>query len=386
MPKEELCWQCKGTKTGVKLCAEDRLCPDCDRANEIGLAALRNMDSNAPACLPAVPAVGVPKAKRTEKSQDDVVVGPVKPAAKDTRTRSAKTSEKSNENANPSHQIAELREVIASQNDIIKSLSDKLNFVLSYLEIDNSVTSTMQPEGSQDSLPNTGELPGPHTTYASITARLAANSVPCRTTAVLSKEDAVAAVYVDIAKKTQRESNIIVSGIQPSLTQTDTQLVYNLCSSELDTQLDILHVKRLGREAAGKTQPLLVVLRDADEAKSLIRNARFLRHSTNPDVKNKVYINPNLTPAEAAAAYQLRVQRRLSAQRRRDNGGPDDELQRGSLPSRHQVNTGSTSSTPVINLETSVTLPSVGLNKSMNNQLNVSAPNFVPPSGRLGKS
>ena len=61
-----------------------------------------------------------------------------KPAAvEDTgRTRSTKTSE----NANPALQIAELRGVIASQNDTIKSLSDKLNFVLSYLEIENSVT------------------------------------------------------------------------------------------------------------------------------------------------------------------------------------------------------------------------------------------------------
>jgi hypothetical protein len=157
-----------------------------------------------------------------------------------------------------------------------------------------------------------------------------------------------------------------------------------LCSVELDTQPDIVHVKRLGREVAGKTQPLLFVLRDADEAKSLIRNARDLRHSTNLDVKNKVYINPNLTPAESAAAYQLRVQRRLSAQRRRDNGGRDDEMQRGSHPSQHQENTGSTSSKLVISLETPVPLSSAGVSKSMNNQLNVSAPNFVPPSGRPG--
>ena len=191
-------------------------------------------------------------------------------------------------------------------------------------------------------------------------------------------------MYVDIAKKTQRESNIIVSGTKPSSTQTDTQLVYNLCSTELDAQPDILHVKRLGREVAGKTQPLLVILRDADEAKSLIRNARDLRHSTILDVKNKVYINPNLTPAESAAAYQLRVQRRLSAQRRRDNGGQDDEMQRGSHPSQYQENTGSTSSKLVISLETPVPLSSAGISKSMNNQLNVSAPNFVSPSGRPG--
>jgi hypothetical protein len=40
MPKE-VCWSCKVIKDGVKLCADDRLCPDCDRENERGLAAIR---------------------------------------------------------------------------------------------------------------------------------------------------------------------------------------------------------------------------------------------------------------------------------------------------------------------------------------------------------
>lgn len=45
MPKE-LCWGCKAVKDGVKLCAEDRLCPDCDRENERRLAAIRAGDQS----------------------------------------------------------------------------------------------------------------------------------------------------------------------------------------------------------------------------------------------------------------------------------------------------------------------------------------------------
>lgn len=37
----EVCWKCKQKKEGVKLCAEDRLCPECDAENEKALAALR---------------------------------------------------------------------------------------------------------------------------------------------------------------------------------------------------------------------------------------------------------------------------------------------------------------------------------------------------------
>jgi hypothetical protein len=66
----------------------------------------------------------------------------------------------------------------------------------------------------------------------------------------------------------------------------------------------------------GKTRPLLVALKSVDQAKHIISSARQLRQSDNSQVRDSVYINPNLTKAEAAAAYQLRTQRRLAAQRR----------------------------------------------------------------------
>lgn len=83
-----------------------------------------------------------------------------------------------------------------------------------------------------------------------------------------------------------------------------------------------------------------------------------------------MYINPNLTPAEAAAAYELRVQRRLSAQRR-------------------QVTESAEMSTAVTDhpiLSISSTRPS-GFSNNVNNQnqLNASASNFVPlAAGRPG--
>jgi hypothetical protein len=156
-------------------------------------------------------------------------------------------------------EIAQLKEVAAKQDLIIKSLTEKLSFVLSYLEIDS---------GSQVSSSNAvTKSSAPQSTYASITARLAADtSNPRTTTAALSKVDAVTAVYVDIAKKTKRESNIIISGITPTSTLTDTQIVFKLCSEELAVQPDIIQVRRLGHDVAGKIRPLLVVLRQASQA------------------------------------------------------------------------------------------------------------------------
>jgi hypothetical protein len=144
----------------------------------------------------------------------------------------------------------------------------------------------------------------------------------------MTKEDAIAAVYVDIARKSRRESNIIVCGLQQSSTETDIQLVHNLRSAELGTQPDIVHAKRLGRIVTGKTQPLLVAIRDAEEAKNMIRNARDLRHSTNSEVENNVYTNPNLTAV-------------------------DGELTAGGHPSRLQVNNGTSTSKSVNQLNAS---------------------------------
>jgi len=41
MPTQR-CWKCNQWKAGVKLCADDLLCPECDRANEEALAIIRN--------------------------------------------------------------------------------------------------------------------------------------------------------------------------------------------------------------------------------------------------------------------------------------------------------------------------------------------------------
>ena len=89
-----------------------------------------------------------------------------------------------------------------------------------------------------------------------------------------------------------------------------------LCVKEFQFEPQIAAVKRLGHAQAGRIQPLLVHLKQADQAKQLIDNAKKLRWSSDVITRDNVFINPNLTRAEALAAYEVRVQRRLAAQRR----------------------------------------------------------------------
>jgi hypothetical protein len=48
-----------------------------------------------------------------------------------------------------------------------------------------------------------------------------------------------------------------------------------------------------------KIQPLLVYCKHADEVKEIINSAKMLRRSSDPVIRNSVFINHNLTKAEA---------------------------------------------------------------------------------------
>jgi hypothetical protein len=130
----------------------------------------------------------------------------------------------------------------------------------------------------------------------------------------------VAAVYVDQDRKKRRETSLIVTGMPPVVGKVDQKLFVDLCSSELNLMPNVVSVKRIGH-AQGKIQPLLVFLKEADEVKKIISSAKLLRRSSVPAIRDSVYINQNFTKAEAVAAYQVRVQRRLQKQRR-ENGNP----------------------------------------------------------------
>jgi hypothetical protein len=62
----------------------------------------------------------------------------------------------------------------------------------------------------------------------------------------------------------------------------DKTLVVDLCLSKFDISPDIITTKRLGKLVPGRTQPLLVIFRQAEQAKRVINLAKSLRRSSNP--------------------------------------------------------------------------------------------------------
>jgi len=91
---------------------------------------------------------------------------------------------------------------------------------------------------------------------------------------------------------------------------SDKVAVEKLCSIEFRFVPQINRCRRLGQPRSGRIQPVLVVLESVTDAEFLVKNAKLLRHSTDPIVKNSLFINADLTKAEALTAYQRRCRRR----------------------------------------------------------------------------
>ena len=86
-----------------------------------------------------------------------------------------------------------------------------------------------------------------------------------------------------------------------------------LVFKEFGMDLRIVQCKRLGKSPTtneGRPQPLRVVFESAFIARDVIDSAKYLRRSTDEYVRGTVFINADLTHAEAEAAYHARCERR----------------------------------------------------------------------------
>jgi hypothetical protein len=226
-------------------------------------------------------------------------------------------------------QIAELRSTV-------KILSDQVSFLLSYVGIIDTVSSSV---AIQESEPNYRQTQS-KATYS----RIVQQNAPTLQQSI--KEAVITAVYVDQTKKMGQAANVVISGLPLDQLSSDKISVTKLLSAELNLHVDVVKCKRLGKAVSGKTQAIVVTLHSVAEADLIMAKAKHLRRSAVSSVRELVYINRHLTAAESRAAYELRCQRRQSAQkqssRRVDSteglsstgpGTPSVQLSSLSLPS-----------------------------------------------------
>lgn len=140
-----------------------------------------------------------------------------------------------------------------------------------------------------------------------------------------------------------------------------------------------------------------MAVKSVNQAEEIITCARSLRRSTDPTVKNTIYINPNLTKAEAHAAYLERCKRRLQASQRplvnratNDNLAMDINSQTASLPSTTLHGTRVfNNSLRLMSTEHHLTNVSQGhstvlpgILDATTSTLTAAAPSFVPSTGQ----
>jgi len=81
-------------------------------------------------------------------------------------------------------------------------------------------------------------------------------------------------------------------------------------------------MQRVDADRSSRPRRLLVHLTSEASASNLLSAARELRRSDDEDVDRNVFINPDLSPAEAKIAYEQRQRRRAAAARQSASAGP----------------------------------------------------------------
>jgi hypothetical protein len=110
---------------------------------------------------------------------------------------------------------------------------------------------------------------------------------------------------------TRRKNNVIITGLPEH--QNDSKHVMELCEFNLNIKLsNVPECRRLGKSvnADGRSRRLLVRLSSETVANDILGAARNLRLSTNKYVADHIYINADLSPIEAKAAFERRKERR----------------------------------------------------------------------------
>ena len=146
-------------------------------------------------------------------------------------------------------------------------------------------------------------------------------------------------VHKTLSDISRRKRNVVVTGLpekSPSSEanpETDKELFTKLCEEHLPVKPSVIECKRLGKLNKTDNRPrrLLVHLTSEDCASDLLAAAKQLRRSDDLEIASTVYINPDLSPAEAELAYERRQKRRAARQKlvtpgRAPDPARDDEM------------------------------------------------------------
>ena len=102
--------------------------------------------------------------------------------------------------------------------------------------------------------------------------------------------------------------NIIIKGLSTSTFTNDATTASSLIYEQLGLWTEITSTCHLDKPAS--VQPLLIAFSDSKDAVLVVVHAKDLHNVSDDYIRNHLYINADLTPAEAKAVYEQRWQHR----------------------------------------------------------------------------
>lgn len=359
-----VCVKCQLVKPGVKLCADDLLCPECYQDNERQLSEMKKIKSASltvvqDSSTTPTELTNKTRASKTRQSKakkqpaenlttnttdieghsaipklcsssvvpvqpiDQITMQPILTAPVPSMSSAALTTVTAED-------ISAWREIAQKQQLTIDSLQRQLNFVLSFLGITDSncvvmktctndcITSmgmsTVQSEDPSDTSQSSCTLYASSVNQDKLKSQAKsqgqAKSQANQGNLNPFQQVVLATVDAESRRKLARQANIVISGLPMSTQKTDAELVQQLLSVELSISSKIASCQRLGKPASGKIQLLKVCTTSAKEAADVVDAAKRLRHSTDNYISKNVFINRDMTKSEAESAYQARCRRR----------------------------------------------------------------------------
>lgn len=274
-----------------------------------------------------------------------------KARAKQSITPSQPVSQSNEDASDCRDEMQALKSEITVLKNTVSVLSSKLEFVLSFLGINECPSINHAGPSTASSVTDFPELAGTSTHVSTaLPSASATTSLPSSAslTNTMSYRDAVrtklvesmksellSAVHTELNIKNKRSNNVVIHGLPSTTGAVGTDLEHvrdfinvEFCNSGFDWDIAACH--RLGQRRGNKSGstasvnaaailnadgsmrflPLLVTLRCSQQAKYLVENARKLRHSTSEYTRLNIFINPDMTVAESKAAYDQRCRRR----------------------------------------------------------------------------
>jgi len=162
-------------------------------------------------------------------------------------------------------------------------------------------------------------------------------------------------VHRTLNDMSRRKNNVVITGLleEKDTGKSDSESFVEFCENFMPIK-PVLNgpssCRRIGKSTDGRPRRLLVHLQSKETADELLEAAPQLRYCDDSYVASNIFINEDLSPAEAKLAYEARQKRRDRQQRHSANFVGSDEINiedhqenntsKNVLPIQHAVSPG----------------------------------------------